>query len=279
MNGTNDEFQQSDTEVTSSNSLSGRLSESKMAWDDLGRMDPLWSILTAEGKKYGKWEIEEFFRSGEEDVDELLRIATTFGYPKRKEMAFDFGCGVGRLTRALGKHFNECWGVDIAESMIKQAMELNRDYKNLHFQVNDREDLSTFRDRSFDFVASIITLQHVPKRCTIEAYIADFVRIVREGGIVVFQIPTYIPLIWLQNIRSKAYYLLRKAGFKPKVLYETLRLVPMENIYIKREEVLQIVNTSGGTVLHLEERRTSGAFPWRIGTCYLTRKPQEDHAR
>jgi SAM-dependent methyltransferase len=235
-------------------------------------MDPLWSILTAEGKRYGKWGIEDFFRSGEEDINALLSRATALGYARRKEAALDFGCGVGRLTRALGQHFVECWGVDIAESMINHAMELNRDLKNLHFQVNDREDLSVFYDCAFDFIVSLITLQHVPRRRAIEAYITDFVRIVREGGIVVFQLPTYVPLIWLQNIRSKAYYLLRKVGLKPSVLYETLRLVPMENTYIRKEEVLRIVNSSGGTVVHLEERQTSGTFPWQIGTYYVTKK-------
>ena len=277
MNGVDSGPNCQNTEATYGKCSSGRLSESKTAWDDLGRMDPLWSILTAEGKRYGKWEIENFFRSGEEDVNALLSKATALGYPKRKETALDFGCGVGRLTRALGQHFEKCWGVDIAESMINHAMELNRDHKNLHFQVNDREDLSVFRDCAFDIVTSILTLQHVPRRCTIEAYITDFVRIVREGGIVVFQLPTYVPLIWLQNIRSKAYYLLRKVGFKPTVLYETLRLVPMENTYIKRGEVLRLVNSSGGTVLHLEEHRTSGTFPWRVGTYYVTKKSEETH--
>ena len=38
----------------------------------------------------------------------------------------DIGCGVGRLTQALSSRFDECWGVDIAPSMIESANKLNR---------------------------------------------------------------------------------------------------------------------------------------------------------
>ncbi len=45
-------------------------------------------------------------------------------FPKRR--ALDFGCGVGRLTQALARHFNIVDGVDIAPSMIELANQFNR---------------------------------------------------------------------------------------------------------------------------------------------------------
>lgn len=35
--------------------------------------------------------------------------------------ALDFGCGVGRLMRALSGYFTHCPGVDISERMVREA--------------------------------------------------------------------------------------------------------------------------------------------------------------
>ena len=47
-----------------------------------------------------------------------------------------FGCGVGRLTRALADHFERVVGIDVAPSMIAQARAMNREYARCNFRVN-----------------------------------------------------------------------------------------------------------------------------------------------
>jgi hypothetical protein len=37
-------------------------------WDALGKSDPLWSNLTNDDKRGGKWDADEFFLTGEQEI-------------------------------------------------------------------------------------------------------------------------------------------------------------------------------------------------------------------
>lgn len=41
------------------------LKELQRNWDILGKEDPLWAIISFEDKKGNKWDLAEFFASGE----------------------------------------------------------------------------------------------------------------------------------------------------------------------------------------------------------------------
>src|SRR5205807_547797 len=128
-------------------------------WEDLAHLDPLFAILTAEGKQFGKWDRNEFFTSGQLEIDTLMRSC---GFNSGDNgRALDFGCGVGRLSRALRPYFSEVFGIDISEQMIALAKNATPAVK---FLVNRAEHLRTFQDSFFDFVYSNIVLQHQPTR-------------------------------------------------------------------------------------------------------------------
>jgi SAM-dependent methyltransferase len=154
-------------------------------WTALGERDAFWAVLTGNAGADRKWNEEDFFRSGAEEIATLIEELPP---DLRRDAALDFGCGAGRLTRALGEHFGRAVGVDIAPTMIRQARRLNRRHPRCEFVVNDRADLSLFADATFDLVYSNITLQHMPPELS-SHYIGEFFRVTREGGVVVFQIP------------------------------------------------------------------------------------------
>ena len=101
------------------------LDELQRNWDEFGKQDPLWAIRSEPDKRGGKWDLAEFFGSGEEHVRELVDRLTELGLPTHG-VVLDFGCGVGRLTQAFADHFDEVWGIDIAPSMIEGAEAFNR---------------------------------------------------------------------------------------------------------------------------------------------------------
>ncbi len=169
-------------------SVTPLLQDVYQVWDHLGRVDPLWAVLTHPEKKGGKWDLEEFFETGKRDVRNLLQYLHSLGVYLDFGKALDFGCGVGRLTQALAEHFQEVHGVDIAPSMVETAKSLDRSEGKCFFYLNLAENLRCFPDNTFDFVITLITLQHIPKPCALR-YIAEFARVVKPGGIVVFQIP------------------------------------------------------------------------------------------
>src|ERR1700679_3835579 len=92
-------------------------------WDALARDDPYFAVLTTSDKKGNRWAIDEFFRTGEAEVErDVARArACAEGFPKAS--ALDFGCGAGRLTQALALHFDRVTGVDISGRMIGLARE------------------------------------------------------------------------------------------------------------------------------------------------------------
>src|SRR5450755_653507 len=86
--------------------------ENRRAWEDWGRVDPLWAILTKPGARGGKWDLDAFFESGQQTIDRIWKQAHELGVPARHESGLDFGCGVGRLSRALATHVENVVGLD-----------------------------------------------------------------------------------------------------------------------------------------------------------------------
>ena len=41
-------------------------------WDQFGQDDPLWAILTDASRKGGKWDLEEFFATGREEIGRTM---------------------------------------------------------------------------------------------------------------------------------------------------------------------------------------------------------------
>ena len=117
-------------------------------WDAWGRQDPLRAAVTRTDKLGGRWDLGEFMRSGQEEVDLVLAHLRDLGVTVDERRALDFGCGVGRYTQALAGRFERADGVDIAPSMLKEARRLNRHGGRCEYHLNAREDLALFADAS-----------------------------------------------------------------------------------------------------------------------------------
>ena len=111
-------------------------------------------------------------------------------YPNlQRENAFDFGCGLRRLSFGLAQHFQNVTGVDISPSMLHQAANNSRAPEKVQFKLNESDRLEAIESNAFDLVLSLIVLQHIPRKF-IKGYLAEFLRIAKPGGLVVFQLPT-----------------------------------------------------------------------------------------
>ncbi|KAA0256336.1 methyltransferase domain-containing protein [Acidobacteria bacterium ACD] len=164
------------------------LEEIARSWDAFGREDPLWAILTLPGKRNRRWDPEEFFQTGVEEVGRVLSLLESLGLPASRRRALDFGCGVGRLTQALARAFCEVDGVDVARSMVELAERFNRHGGRCRFHLNAEPDLGLFPDGAFDLVYSSYVLQHVPPGLA-RGYVKEFLRVLSPGGVALFQLP------------------------------------------------------------------------------------------
>jgi SAM-dependent methyltransferase len=228
------------------------LARHRQDWEELAAVDPLWAILAAPEARGGRWQLDEFFASGEVEIAQVLGLAKGLGFPKQHEQALDFGCGVGRLTRALGGHFREAVGVDISAEMIRLARELNEG-RNCRFELNVTPDLTAFETDSLDFVYSALVLQHLPRKELIRTYMGEFLRVLRPGGLAVFQALAYLPVPLRLQPRRRAYAALRRVGLSHELLLTRLKLVPTRLTAISEEDVRSTVDAHGGVVEHVEQ--------------------------
>ncbi|HEX5119091.1 MAG TPA: methyltransferase domain-containing protein [Pseudonocardiaceae bacterium] len=169
--------------------MSTELDGVRDVWERLGADDPYWAVLTEDAFHGGNGRAE-FFEIGRREVRDALAVLDRHGRP-RGEVAVDFGCGVGRLTYALGEHFDRVVGVDVAASMIDEANAHNPVPERVRF-VHNTSTALPFADNSVDLVLSVITMQHMPPSLSLR-YLLDMVRITRPGGHLMFQLPSHLP--------------------------------------------------------------------------------------
>lgn len=184
------------------------LDDLRRNWEVLGEEDPMWAILSVPDRKGGKWNVEEFFATGVEDIRVILAAASTLNIDIRRGAALDFGCGVGRMTQGLAPSFESVVGVDVSEPMVRQANAFNRFRDRCRYVLNTDPDLRCFADEQFDFCMTFLVLQHMDPDYA-KGYLRELGRVLRPGGVLLFQIPTSLTIEpWvassLRAPRSKA---------------------------------------------------------------------------
>lgn len=245
-------------------------------WDELAEHEAFWAILSEPGKEGGGWDVGEFFATGEPEMARVVARAEAFGYPRRWATALDFGCGVGRVTRAMSRHFERCVGVDVSPIMVESARRLNREVTGCEFIVNDRADLALFDDAEFDFIYCSIVLQHLPSARLIEGYLRELVRVLHPNGLLVFQLPTYMPWRYRLQPRRRAYALLRRMGVPAEQLQSRLGLYPIRMTALSETRVQRTLGETHARVLDVE-RSLIAPFGIPSGT-YLVTGAGNSHA-
>jgi SAM-dependent methyltransferase len=227
----------------------------KRDWEELAEVDPLWAVLSADGLRGGRWELERFLATGEADVQAALAPSNELVRPAADGRVLDFGCGVGRLARPFGSRFEEYVGVDVAEGMVARARELHADLPSYTFLA--AADLTQLPDASFDLVYSNLVLQHLPSRAAVERYLADFLRVVRPDGIVIFQLPASLELRQRLQPRRRLYRFLRAFGLGAGLL-QRLGLDPIRLLAIPEAETRAFLERQGGRVTLVTSEELKG---------------------
>jgi SAM-dependent methyltransferase len=228
------------------------LDRHRQDWDRLADTDALWAVLTAPGTKGGQWNVDEFFATGDAEIAHVLTVAETLGRPSSRERALDFGCGVGRLTRALAARFDAVVGVDVSAGMIEQAQRHNGMYPACEFRLNTDEDLRQFGSDSFDFVYSNIVLQHLRSVPEITGYLDELIRITRPDGLTVFGLANRIPFPYSLEVRRRVYAFLRRFGVSESWMLRRTSLTPMRMTWMPHEDVLLFLQDRGARLLAVE---------------------------
>ncbi|MDQ6776134.1 MAG: class I SAM-dependent methyltransferase [Actinomycetota bacterium] len=225
------------------------LDDVRATWENIGREDPFWAVLSWDGTEHGNWDVGKFFAEGEREVDSFLTQARAVNASPTFGDALDFGCGLGRLARALAGHFDTVTGVDVSAPMVEQADRLvASEHPNCRFVVNTEPRLP-FPAASFDFVLTNIVLQHMPPPLA-KGYIREFLRVLRPRGIAILQVPSECS--WKSTKPLVGTLVNRLPSRAREVIYRRRRARDPRNLpmhSIARTEVLRFVERAGGRVL------------------------------
>jgi len=155
------------------------------------------------------------------------------------------------MTRAFSRHFESCVGIDVSDKMIGLAREFNSGDPRCEFIASNASVLP-FVDKSFDFVFTVLVLQHLPRRSMILKYIAEFLRVAKDNATVVFQLPNEVPLRRRIQLRRRLWPLLGSLGVRRSSLFKKLGLAPILMNGVSRQEIERFVPTKGGRVQAVE---------------------------
>lgn len=127
-------------------------------WAMLGEGEPFFGVLSEPRflrANITPEALEDFWATGRNEMNGYRQlIQTHFGaFPDAS--ALDFGCGVGRLTRAMGEMCQKATGLDISPGMLAEAR---------RHAPSNVSYVSELGDETFDWLNSIIVFQHIPPK-------------------------------------------------------------------------------------------------------------------
>ncbi|MGH7459887.1 MAG: class I SAM-dependent methyltransferase [Longimicrobiales bacterium] len=226
---------------------SSELARVRGVFEESGQADPMYAALSRKGLAGMRWDAEAFFANGRTEVADVLAYVAGQGVNLQRGRALDFGCAIGRLTQALGAHFDQAVGVDIAAAMVEQARTHNQQGERVTYVHNTAPHLHVFADHSFDFVYSNKVLQHIPPTQQL-AYVREFLRVLRPGGLAVFQMRNG-PYIEPGSVRASLYTLNRIhfRWFTRRV--RGRRPYGLQMHFVARAQVERVVSEAGGRIL------------------------------
>jgi SAM-dependent methyltransferase len=240
-------------------------------WEGLAQADPMWAVCADPTKKNGRWAKQEFFATGRNEVSIVLGCLSELGISvDRKSPALDFGCGVGRLTRALAEYFPECCGVDISPTMIRMAREFNGDLSQCRFLLNENDHLKVLPDDYFGFIYTSIVLQHIAETYS-RKYIAELIRVLKPGGALVFQIPDAWQDSTFKKVRAR---LALRSRLQSLI---GVRRYPRMEMHCIEETTIRSLARDGGAEV-VDVRLTNSVDPAFCGNLrYLQQEPQSGY--
>jgi len=135
--------------------------------------------------------------------------------------------------------------------MIDLAREHNQHLSQCSFVQNPDPSLTVLQGREFDLIYSSITLQHMPPRYS-RRYLRNLVRVLRPGGMLVFQLAGESRL----SLGSRILRTLYNEVYRRRVRKDE---PPWMDVYgIRKERVIALLENSGAYVLDVEPNDAAG---------------------
>jgi len=230
----------------------------KAAWEHMGDERAHYSVLSSEDYMPEKLDtsIDVFWQSGEIEAAQAIRALDLYGSSQlAKKVCVEYGCGVGRVTVNLARHFKLVHAYDISRNHLEYARARAKEVgaSNIEFH----ECASDFRValEPCDFFYSAIVLQHNPPPVIMEL-IRIALTALKPGGLAMFQVPTHIT----------------EYRFDLKEWLKTDHELDMQMHCVPQEAVLNLITATGCHLLGLREDGCTGAPDKIISNTFFCKK-------
>ena len=233
------------------------LERHKEDWERLAEADPLWAVLTppdGEGRRAGMPSASS--QPARRRSPTSSSVAERLG-PVARGRALDFGCGVGRLTRALGDAVRARPSASTSRRRWSRRRAASTpSVPALRVRGQRCARPRQFETASFDLVYSSIVLQHLPSARTSSGTWRSSSASRSPTASLVFQLPTH----GAAPVRAPAqpparYGLLRRLGVPERTILRRTPLTPMRMTAIAEEDVRAARRRRGAEVLAVRAAR------------------------
>lgn len=174
----------------------------------------------------------KFWSYGEKDA-EKLKI-----FVDKNSVVLDVGCGIGRVEKFLAKYCEDIHGVDVSGRMIRFARNELKECKNCFFHKTNGKDFSIFPDNKFDFVFSIITLQHLEKE-DVYIYMEEMYRVLKPNGRVYLNflnsLSDSVFEVFVNNAKSRSRHIARIRGYVEPEVDKMMKSVGFKDLKMMKE--------------------------------------------
>ncbi len=159
-------------------------------WEAKARENPLLAIMTTEGmadappQAFTPELLEDFFARGRQLFDTHLR--PLLGDMPAGAVIAEYGCGAGRILKAVAAAGFRPVGIDISPTMIGHCRELVPEALALH--ALDGRGRSAAADGSADLVFSYSVLQHISLLSAYLTALDEMCRVLAPGGVLAVQL-------------------------------------------------------------------------------------------
>ena len=160
------------------------IGESKEKLNQLAKKNANYFVMTNFGENITE---KQFSKSGRDDYINYIKEDKFFReLDLSTKCILEVGCGIGRIIEFVAQDFQEVYGIDISEEMIKQAEKRLVNKANIHLCATDGL-YYPFPNDFFDTVFSFITFQHMPGRITVKKNLEEIARVLKKIGLAKIQ--------------------------------------------------------------------------------------------
>ncbi len=172
--------------------LAAAIAKVKAAWTHMGEERPHHSVLTNEAflPQNLSQTIDHFWASGEREAAQVLAVMRAHSHSAAGKVCVEYGCGVGRITGPLARHFASYYAYDISAAHLAEARKRVDSLGLTNVTLVQCADSFLSDLRPCDTFYSRIVFQHNPPPL-MDALVRSALRALKPGGLGIFQLPTY----------------------------------------------------------------------------------------